>query len=135
MQQKKQFHKAHCKHVTKQGKQIATYTNVINVMPAVFCFFQYAKKSGPSTLIRSRIWPSIQNVWGPLLYLNIRLPKLQTFVKSIKISNFAESKMREDYGQQRTNNTCVEYINTVAILELEKWGGHFGAKENVGRPT
>jgi len=39
MQQKKQFHKAHCKHVTKQGKQIATYTNVINVMPAVFCFF------------------------------------------------------------------------------------------------
>ena len=38
MQQKKQFHKSLCKHVNKQEKQIAIYTNVINVMPAVFVF-------------------------------------------------------------------------------------------------
>jgi len=38
MQQKKQFHTSHCKHVTEQGKQIAIYTNVINVIPAVFVF-------------------------------------------------------------------------------------------------
>jgi len=44
----------------------------------------------------------------------------------------AHNKIREGYGQQLTNNTCAEYINTVVILELEKWGGHFGAKENVG---
>jgi len=35
-------------------------------------------------------------------------------------------------GSNSQNNTCAEYINTVVILELEKWGGHFGAKENVG---
>ena len=42
MQQKKQFHKSLCKHVNKQEKQIAIYTNVIDIMPAVF-FFQYEK--------------------------------------------------------------------------------------------
>jgi len=38
MQQKMQFHELYCKHVTEQGKQIAIYTNVINVIPAVFVF-------------------------------------------------------------------------------------------------
>jgi len=37
-QQKKQFHKSHCKHVTEQGKQTAIYTNVINVILAIFVF-------------------------------------------------------------------------------------------------
>ena len=40
------FHKTHCKHVTEQGKQIAIYTNVINVMPAVF-----------ELSIRKIVWP------------------------------------------------------------------------------
>jgi len=38
--------------------------------------------------------------------------------RALIISNFAQNKIREDYGQQRTNNTCVKYINTVVILEL-----------------
>jgi len=38
IQQKKQFHTSHCKNVTEQGKQIAIYTNAINVIPAVFVF-------------------------------------------------------------------------------------------------
>jgi len=42
VQQKKQFHKSHCKHVTEKGKWIAIYTNVMNVIPAIFVFFQYA---------------------------------------------------------------------------------------------
>jgi len=40
---------------------------VIDVMPAIFVFFQYAKQSDPRTLIRTPAWPNIQNVWGPLL--------------------------------------------------------------------
>jgi len=49
--------------------------------------------------------------------------------KALKISNFAQNKIWEDYGQQSTNNTCIEYINTVAILELEKWGNTSGPKK------
>jgi len=45
-------------------------TNVSNVMRVPFClvFFQCTKQSGPRTLIRSQFWPSIQKVWGPLVY-------------------------------------------------------------------
>ena len=31
--------------------------------------------------------------------------------------------------QQRTNNTCVEFIDAVTILELEKWEGTSGPKK------
>jgi len=47
----------------------------------------------------------------------------------LKISNLAQNKIREDYGQQRTDNTCIEYINPVAILKLEKWEGTSGPKK------
>jgi len=30
-------------------------------------FFQCSKQSDPQTMIRLRIWPSIQKVWGPLV--------------------------------------------------------------------
>jgi len=41
---------------------------VTNGMGVVFAFFSIHNYSGPRTLIRSRIWPIIQKVWGPLVY-------------------------------------------------------------------
>jgi len=58
-----------------------------------------------------------------------RLPKIQTFVISIKNITFAQNKMREDHVWQIANNICVKYIDTVAILELKMWGTTSGPKK------
>jgi len=38
----------------------------------------------------------------------------------------------QDYGQQRTNNTCIKYIDTVAILELKSEEPLWGQKKCRG---
>jgi len=69
MQQKKPLQKSHCKHVTKHRKNAMYKRDQCYACGFLFCFFRCTKQSGPRTLIRSRIWPSIQKVWGPLYYI------------------------------------------------------------------
>ena len=60
---------SHITNMLSNTEKIATYKRTwCYSCVFLFCFFQCTNQSGPRTLTRSRIWPSIQKVWGPLLY-------------------------------------------------------------------